>query len=315
MTTVIFLGTPNFAVPILEGLLAKGYDIKAVVTQPDKKVGRKQVLTASPVKKAALEHGLSVYQPAHLSKSAELETLMAMSPDLIITAAYGQFLPTKFLRAARIAAVNVHGSLLPKYRGGAPIQYALLNGDTQTGITIMEMVKEMDAGDIYAQAALQIMPEDNAGSLFEKLSILGRDLLLDTLPKIITHAIEKQPQDPAGVVFSPNISKAQERITLDLTAEEANNKIRALNPDPGAYLMLNGQLLKIWQAKVADEGTSLPAGSLVSNKNRFALSFAENSVLELLEVQPNGKKRMSIKDFLNGQGKNFVPGEQIVSED
>lgn len=314
MTSVIFMGTPEFSVPVLEGLIEAGYEIRAVVTQPDKKVGRKQKIAKTPAKIAAEKHDLPVLQPVKLSGSEEMNKLIDMHADLIVTAAYGQFLPTKFLKSVNIAAVNVHGSLLPKYRGGAPIQYSLINGDKETGITIMEMVKKMDAGDIYAQEAIKIEPEDNAGTLFSKLSILGRDLLLKTLPSIIDGSVKKTPQDPDKVVFSPNITKEQERLSIDMTAEQANNMIRALNPDPGAYLMINGQRFKVWKAEVAGDSSSLEAGTVVANKGRFAISFADNTVLNLLEVQPSGKKRMNIKNFLNGQGSRFVTGEEIVDK-
>lgn len=314
MTSVIFMGTPEFSVPVLEGLIEAGYEIRAVVTQPDKKVGRKQKIAKTPAKIAAEKHDLPVLQPVKLSGSEEMNKLIDMHADLIVTAAYGQFLPTKFLKSVNIAAVNVHGSLLPKYRGGAPIQYSLINGDKETGITIMEMVKKMDAGDIYAQEAIKIEPEDNAGTLFSKLSILGRDLLLKTLPSIIDGSVKKTPQDPDKVVFSPNITKEQERLSIDMTAEQANNMIRALNPDPGAYLMINGQRFKVWKAEVASDSSSLEAGTVVANKGRFAISFADNTVLNLLEVQPSGKKRMNIKNFLNGQGGRFVTGEEIVDK-
>lgn len=314
MTSVIFMGTPEFSVPVLEGLIEAGYEIRAVVTQSDKKVGRKQKIAKTPAKIAAEKHDLPVLQPVKLSGSEEMNKLIDMHADLIVTAAYGQFLPTKFLKSVNIAAVNVHGSLLPKYRGGAPIQYSLINGDKETGITIMEMVKKMDAGDIYAQEAIKIEPEDNAGTLFSKLSILGRDLLLKTLPSIIDGSVKKTPQDPDKVVFSPNITKEQERLSIDMTAEQANNMIRALNPDPGAYLMINGQRFKVWKAEVASDSSSLEAGTVVANKGRFAISFADNTVLNLLEVQPSGKKRMNIKNFLNGQGSRFVTGEEIVDK-
>ena len=314
MTSVIFMGTPEFSVPVLEGLIEAGYEIRAVVTQPDKKVGRKQKIAKTPAKIAAEKHDLPVLQPVKLSGSEEMNKLIDMHADLIVTEAYGQFLPTKFLKSVNIAAVNVHGSLLPKSRGGAPIQYSLINGDKETGITIMEMVKKMDAGDIYAQEAIKIEPEDNAGTLFSKLSIIGRDLLLKTLPSIIDGSVKKTPQDPDKVVFSPNITKEQERLSIDMTAEQANNMIRALNPDPGAYLMINGQRFKVWKAEVASDSSSLEAGTVVANKGRFAISFADNTVLNLLEVQPSGKKRMNIKNFLNGQGSRFVTGEEIVDK-
>ncbi len=314
MTSIIFMGTPDFSVPVLKGLVEKGYEVKAVVTQPDKKVGRKQKITKTPAKIAAEELDIPVYQPVKLSGSSELDELIAMNADFIVTAAYGQFLPTKFLNSAKIAAVNVHGSLLPKYRGGAPIQYSLINGDKETGITIMEMVKKMDAGDIYAQQAIEIEPEDTAGSLFEKLSYLGRDLLLETLPKISDGSVQKVAQDEEKVVFSPNITKDQERITSKMTAKEANNLLRGLNPDPGAYMMVNGKRFKVWKAEVADESTDLEAGSLVENKGRFAISFANNTVLNLLEVQPAGKKKMPIQSFLNGQASKFTVGEKIIDD-
>ncbi len=308
------MGTPDFSVPVLKGLVEKGYEVKAVVTQPDKKVGRKQKITKTPAKIAAEELDIPVYQPVKLSGSSELDELIAMNADFIVTAAYGQFLPTKFLNSAKIAAVNVHGSLLPKYRGGAPIQYSLINGDKETGITIMEMVKKMDAGDIYAQKAIEIEPDDTAGSLFEKLSYLGRDLLLETLPKISDGSVQKVTQNEEEVVFSPNITKNQERITSKMTAQEANNLLRGLNPDPGAYMMVNGKRFKVWKAEVADESTDLEAGSLVENKGRFAISFANNTVLNLLEVQPAGKKKMPIQSFLNGQASKFTVGEKIIDD-
>ncbi len=314
MTSIIFMGTPDFSVPVLKGLVEKGYEVKAVVTQPDKKVGRKQKITKTPAKIAAEELDIPVYQPVKLSGSSELDELIALNADFIVTAAYGQFLPTKFLNSAKIAAVNVHGSLLPKYRGGAPIQYSLINGDKETGITIMEMVKKMDAGDIYAQKAIEIEPDDTAGSLFEKLSYLGRDLLLETLPKISDGSVQKVTQNEEEVVFSPNITKNQERITSKMTAQEANNLLRGLNPDPGAYMMVNGKRFKVWKAEVADESTDLEAGSLVENKGRFAISFANNTVLNLLEVQPAGKKKMPIQSFLNGQASKFTVGEKIIDD-
>ena len=314
MNSIIFMGTPEFSVPVLKGLVEKGYDVKAVVTQPDKKVGRKQKITKTPAKIAAEELGIPVYQPVKLSGSEELDKLMAMNADFIVTAAYGQFLPTKFLNSVKIAAVNVHGSLLPKYRGGAPIQYSLINGDKQTGVTIMEMVKKMDAGDMYAQKAIDIEKDDTAGSLFEKLSYIGRDLLLETLPKIADGSVEKVAQDESKVVFSPNISKDQEKISTSMTAAQANNLIRGLNPDPGAYMMVNGQRLKVWKAEVAADKTDLTVGSLVENKDRFAIAFADGTVLNLLELQPAGKKRMPVKNFLNGQASKYTVGEKIVDE-
>ena len=212
-TSIVFMGTPQFAVPVLQGLLDQPeYDVQAVLTQPDHRVGRKHVLTPSPVKQLAVDNNIKVLQPAKLNKSPEMDEIIALQPDLLITAAYGQFLPSKLLAAAKIAAVNVHGSLLPKYRGGAPVQYSIINGDAETGISIMYMVKQMDAGDVLAQRAVPIEKDDDNGTMFDKLSILGRDLLLETLPKLVDGTATATPQDESQVVFSPNISTAQERI-------------------------------------------------------------------------------------------------------
>ncbi|KRL63974.1 methionyl-tRNA formyltransferase [Lactobacillus psittaci] len=314
MTSIIFLGTPNFGATVLKGLIDSDYEIKAVVTQPDKKVGRKQKITASPVKELALANNLNVFQPEKLSKSDDLTTLMDLNADLIVTAAYGQFLPTKFLNSAKIAAVNVHGSLLPKYRGGAPIQYALLNGDQETGITIMEMVKEMDAGDMFAQEKLTIDPEDTAGTLFEKMAKLGSELLLKTLPKIIAGECQKLPQDSSKAVFSPTISKAQAQIKTEMTASQARNLVRALNPDPGAFFMLNGERIKVWKAEIGQDHTSLEPGCLVDKKKRFAVSLADSTVLNLTEIQPMGKKRMSGAAYMNGKGASLPLGDKIIDD-
>ena len=178
----------------------------------------------------------------------------------------------------------------------------------------MEMVKKMDAGDIFAQKALTITDEDTSGTLFDKLSVLGRDLLLETLPKFIDGTVTRTAQDEDKVVFSPNISKDQEKINLTMTAKEANNLIRALNPDPGAYFMLGRKRFKVWKAKPLTEKTSFPAGTLVTNKKKFVISMADGSQLELLEVQPTGKKKMNIKDYLNGQGSHFIIGDKIIDE-
>ncbi|MEJ6348577.1 methionyl-tRNA formyltransferase [Holzapfeliella sp. He02] len=316
MKTIIFMGTPQFSVPILKGIYESGdYEIKAVVTQPDKKLGRKRQLTPTPVKAYATEVGLPVLQPEKLSQSEELAELIDLKADFIVTAAYGQFLPTSFLNSVKIAAVNVHGSLLPHYRGGAPIQYALKNGDEKTGVTIMEMVKEMDAGDMYSQEAITIADDDNAATIFDKLSYLGRDLLLKTLPQIAVNPTDKMPQNPEDVSFSPTISKEEAQVATTLTAKEAHDLIRALNPNPGAYLYINGVRTKLWQSHVLDEKTTYKSGVLVDNYKRFCLSFADNSVLEIDEIQPMGKPRMKISDYLNGHGRNLKIGEKVVSDE
>lgn len=316
MTSIVFMGTPQFSVPILEGLVAHDYQVLAVVTQPDRKVGRKQVLQQTPVKKAAVQLNLPVFQPEKLSGSQALADLIALQPDLIVTAAYGQFLPTKLLEAAKIAAINVHGSLLPKYRGGAPIQYAVLNGDSEIGITIMHMAKKMDAGDMIEQAHIPIEASDDTGSLFDKLSYVGRDLLLKTLPRIIDQTAPRIPQDEAQVTFAYNITKEQERLDINQPAIQLVNQIRALRPQPGAWLPINGQRTKLWQATVAKTTTNQPAGVIVAiNKKDFELAAGNGTVLKITEIQPAGKAKMPVQSFLNGVGKQLTVGQQVVVQD
>ncbi|GEO58089.1 methionyl-tRNA formyltransferase [Companilactobacillus bobalius] len=315
MTKVIFLGTPEFSATVLKGLLKEGYDVIAAVTQPDKPVGRKQKLQKSPVKLIAEEENIKLYQPAKLPGSPEVEELKALQADLIITAAYGQFLPTSFLNSAKVAAINVHGSLLPKYRGGAPIQWSLLNGDKETGITIMYMVKGMDAGDIISQEKLPIERDDDNGSLFEKLAIVGRELLLDTIPKILSGDIQPIQQDPDKVVFSPNISKEQEHIDFTQPAETVFNQIRALSPDPGAWMMLNGQRTKLYKTEVEEINSDLPVGSVYDlGKKRLVIVAGDGQGVSIKKIQPAGKKIMDIANYMNGLGKDLEKGQQVIDE-
>ncbi|TJY27745.1 methionyl-tRNA formyltransferase [Lentilactobacillus buchneri] len=313
MTTVVFMGTPQFAVPILQGLLDQKYDILCVVTQPDRPVGRKHRISQSPVKQAAVANHLPVFQPEKLSGSPEMQRGIDFHPDLIVTAAYGQFLPTKMLNAVKIAAVNVHGSLLPKYRGGAPVQYAIMNGDSETGISLIYMVKKMDAGDILAQKAVPIQPDDDTETMFDKLSIVGRDLLLATLPKVIAGDISPVPQDEDQVVFSPNIKPEEEQLDFNQTAFMVNAKVRALRPDPVAYTVINGKRTKIWGAQVVDQTTEMAPGSVVEKtKHQLLLSAGKGTVLSIQELQPAGKPKQQITDYLNGIGQSLKVGQQVI---
>ncbi len=205
MTSIIFMGTPDFSAPILRMLHHEGYDIKAVVTQPDRPVGRKRVLTPPPVKAAAIELGLPVIQPEKLRGSEELQQILDLQPDLVITAAFGQILPKALLDAPPLGCINVHASLLPKYRGGAPIHQAVIDGEKETGVTIMYMAEKLDAGDIISQKAIPIEEDDHTGGLFDKLSVVGRELLKDTLPSIINRTNSRTVQDEAQVTFASNI--------------------------------------------------------------------------------------------------------------
>ncbi|CAM3411575.1 methionyl-tRNA formyltransferase [Streptococcus pluranimalium] len=306
---LIFMGTPDLAATVLKGIIADGsYDILAVVTQPDRAVGRKKEVKMPPVKEVALEHNLPVYQPEKLSGSQEMSDIMALGADGIVTAAFGQFLPGKLLDSVDFA-VNVHGSLLPKYRGGAPIQYAIINGDKEAGITIMEMVRQMDAGDMIAKAAIPITDEDNLGTMFEKLAILGRDLLLKTLPDYIAGNIEPEPQDETQVTFSPNISSEEECIDWTKSNQEIFNLIRGLNPWPIAHTLWNGKRFKIYEGERVD-GQGQP-GYIIEKTKKTLVVATGNGALSLKRVQPFGKPQMAISDFLNGLGRDLEVGDSF----
>ncbi|VGV63741.1 methionyl-tRNA formyltransferase [Streptococcus pyogenes] len=309
MIKLLFMGTPQFSATVLKGLLDNpAYEILGVVTQPDRAVGRKKDIKVTPVKQLALEHGISIYQPEKLSGSQELIEIMGLGADGIITAAFGQFLPTILLDSVSFA-INVHASLLPKYRGGAPIHYAIMNGDKEAGVTIMEMIKEMDAGDMVAKASTPILETDNVGTLFEKLAIIGRDLLLDSLPAYLSGELKPIPQDHSQATFSPNISPEQEKLDLTMSNQEVFNHIRGMNPWPVAHTFLEGQRLKIYEAQLA-EGEGLPGQVIVKTKKSLVIATGQGA-LSLIVVQPAGKPKMSIIDFLNGIGRKLEVGDII----
>lgn len=315
-TSVVFMGTPEFAVPILQSLIDNPeYDIQAVLTQPDHHIGRKRTLHQSPVKELAEQYNIEVLQPAKLSKSPEMEKIINLQPDLMITAAYGQFLPTKLLAAAKIAAINVHGSLLPKYRGGAPIQYSIINDDKETGVSIMYMVKKMDAGDIISQRSIPIEDTDDSGTMFKKLSLLGRDLLLETLPKLISGDVNPVAQDPDKVVFSPNITSEQEQIDFRLPARLVDAKVRGLRPAPLGNMIIDGLRTKIYDVTPLEEKTDLEPGKVVRvTKHQLVIAAGDGTTYQINKLKPAGKKAMDITSYLNGH-KNITEGGQVVSED
>lgn len=309
MTRLIFMGTPQFSATVLQGLLENpAYDILAVVTQPDRAVGRKKDITMTPVKKLALAHQLPVFQPEKLSGSQELADIMALGADGIVTAAFGQFLPTVLLDSVTFA-VNVHASLLPKYRGGAPIHYAIINGDKEAGVTIMEMVKEMDAGDMISSASLPILDTDNVGTMFDKLAILGRDLLLKTLPDYLSGDLKPVPQDHSQATFSPNLSAEEERLDWSKPAREVFNHIRGMSPWPVAHTLLDGQRFKIYEAELA-EGSG-EVGQIIAKTKKALVVAAGEGALSLTLVQPAGKPKMPIVDFLNGIGRSLEVGDVL----
>lgn len=294
------MGTPAFSAPILRMLVEEGYDVVSVVTQPDRPVGRKKVMTPTPVKEEALRLGLPVYQPEKLKNPEELQHVLDLSPDLIITAAFGQILPSAVLEAPKLGAINVHASLLPEYRGGAPIHQAIIDGKQETGVTIMYMVDRLDAGDIISQRAIPIGREDHTGGMFEKLSVVGMELLRETLPSIIEGTNPRTPQDEKGVTYARNISREQERIDWSKPAEAIYNQVRGLHPWPVAFTTFNGQNMKIWWAEPASSSKSGRPGEVLELTDTAILVQTGEGALAITDLQPAGKKRMSAADYLKG---------------
>lgn len=302
---IVFLGTPAFAVPTLKMLIEK-HDVLCVVTQPDKPVGRKKKLMPSPVKEVALAHQIDVFQPVKLRK--DYQKILDLKPDLLITAAYGQMLPKGLIEP--ITSLNVHGSLLPKYRGGAPIQYALFNGDQETGISIMYMAYKMDSGDVIKQEAIAITDQDNYESLTHKLSILGAKLLNEVLIDLDNNHIVRYPQDESLVTFSPTIKYEDECINFQMKSEHLINKLRGLDPEPGAHFLYMDQRIKVYKAIKSDIiDTQAVPGEIISVKKHFVIQTLDVPI-EILEIQVPGKKKMDAKSFLNGQSL-FKKGDVI----
>jgi methionyl-tRNA formyltransferase len=295
-TRIVFMGSPDFAVPSLRALAAV-YPVVGVVTQPDREAGRGRTLVAPPVKVAAFEMGLPIIQPEKLRAPEALAQLQSWSPDLIVVAAFGQILRPAVLDLPRLGCLNVHGSLLPRWRGAAPIQAAILAGDRETGITIMKMDSGVDTGPMLAQRAIPINTDDTAGSLFEKMSVLGAVLLLETLPPYIVDQIQPRHQPEAGVTHAPMLKKEDGLLDFTQSAEELARRVRAFNPWPGAYFGWQGGPLKVHAAH-AIEGQAEPGAHLIQEKLP-AIGTGEG-LLVLDVLQPAGKKLMSGKAFLAG---------------
>lgn len=309
MTKIVFMGTPEFAVPCLGNLLKEGYEVAAVVTQPDRPVGRKRVLTPTPVKAAALEHGIPVWQPEKLRTSTTIEDIRALEPDLIVTAAYGQILPKSVLDIPRLGCINVHGSLLPKYRGGAPIQRSIMNGEPVTGVTIMYMAEGMDTGDMIRPIEVLITDEDNAGTMFQKLSAAGAQLLIDTLPDLIAGRIQAIPQPHEEATYAPNLKREDEKIDWSRSAREIFNQVRGLVPFSGGFTLWNDEVFKVWACEApskaeadASKGSQEPQepGTVLTLSPRGIEVQTGAGTLWLTEVQPAGKKAMAASEFVRG---------------
>ena len=306
------MGTPAFSAPILRMLHEEGYDVAAVVTQPDRPVGRKKVLTPPPVKEEALELGIPVIQPEKLRGSQELQEILALKPDLIVTAAFGQILPKELLDAPELGCINVHASLLPQYRGGAPIHQAIIDGQEKTGITIMYMAEKLDAGDIISQREIAIEETDHTGGMFEKLSDVGRELLKETLPSIIARTNERIVQNEAEVTYARNISREQELMDWNKEARTLYNQVRGLHPWPVAYTTFEGANFKVWWAKLGETTTTAAPGEVINiAKDHFEVATGDGKTLALYDVQPAGKKRMTVEEFLRGTGSKLQIGDRF----
>jgi len=309
------MGTPKFSVRILERV-HNVYGVDLVVTQPDKYVGRKKVLTYSPIKEKALELGIDIFQP--ISIKNDYQKVLDMKPDLIITAAYGQIIPKIVLDTPKLGSINVHGSLLPLLRGGAPIQRAIMRMHNTTGITIMYMAMKMDSGDIISQRSIPILTTDTSGTLFDKLSVLGEELLMETLPKIIEGTNERIPQKEELVTYAYNLKREEEKIDWNKTANEIDAHLRAFSPAPGLYTTIEGKNLKVFGIKLHQCNNFMkhhsddPNGKIVKLfDDSFGVKCA-NGVVRITELQLAGKKRMDTKTFLQGAGRNLVVKDRLL---
>ncbi|MBX8993370.1 methionyl-tRNA formyltransferase [Staphylococcus pettenkoferi] len=310
MSKIIFMGTPDFSTKVLEMLIAE-HDVIAVVTQPDRPVGRKRKMTPPPVKRVAQEAVIQVYQPEKLADSEELDHLLQLDTDLIVTAAFGQLLPESLLEAPRLGAINVHASLLPKYRGGAPIHQAIIDGESETGVTIMYMVKKLDAGNIISQKAIEIEDQDNVGSLHDKLSFLGAELLHDTLPDIINETNESIPQDDSQASFASNISREDERVNWEASARDIFNHIRGLSPWPVAYTTMDETNMKLFAARIEADKDGQPGEIIETTMKAIIVGTGSSDAIALTEIQLAGKKRMPVANYLSGVQESLV-GKVLV---
>ena len=301
---IVFMGTASFSLAVLKMLIEEGYNIVGVVTQPDRYVGRKKVLTMPDVKVEALKYDIPVIQPARIKE--DYQTVADLKPDLIITAAYGQIVPQAVLDIPRLGCINVHASLLPLYRGGAPVHQAIIDGQEKTGVTIMYMVKKMDAGDMIAQKETPILEEDTVGILYDRLSDLGAKLLKETLPDILKGINQRIPQDENLVTYAPTLSREDERLDWNMSARQVYNKVRGTNPWPGSYTTYQGKTVKIWAGQVHQCENAMKHHAHQDNGTivkifKDAIGVKVNDGVYLItELQLEGKKRMSVKDYLNG---------------
>ncbi len=311
---IVFMGTPDFAVPTLKALCKEGYEVKLVVTQPDRPKGRGQKLAFSPVKQAALDLAIEVLQPEKIKEQTFVTILEQIKPDAIVVVAFGQILSEQILQIPKFGCINLHASLLPKYRGAAPIHWSILHGDSVTGNTTMLMDKGMDTGDMLLTNTVDILPEDTLGSIHDKLSITGSSLVVDTIEKLIKNEIKPQKQQEELATYAPKITKQIEIIDWQTTGDEIVNKVRGLNPFPVAYTNSKYGRLKILKAKkinYAEKKDCLPGQFISNTQDGFSVATIDGAV-EILELKPESKKQMRALDFLKGH--QFSPQDSFIGE-
>ncbi|MBR3161651.1 MAG: methionyl-tRNA formyltransferase [Bacilli bacterium] len=310
---IVFMGTPSFAVPILEALIDK-YNVTMVVCQPDRKKNRKGKVEYPETKKVALNHGINVFQPERIKEN--YKPIIDAKPDLIITCAYGQIIPDIILNYPKIGCINVHGSLLPELRGGAPIHWAIIRGYKETGITIMDMSSKMDAGDIISQASIKIDDDMILDTLYEKMSYLGRNLLIETLPSIIDNTCTRNKQDESKVTFGFNIKKEDTKIDFSKPSIDIKNLIRGLNSIPGAYCYLNNKRMKVYDIEILEKlSNKEKCGKIVTIEKDGIICTTKDNLIKIKELAIEGKKRCKAIDFLNGIKKEELVGKVFNNEE
>lgn len=306
---VVFMGTPSFAVPVLEGLIEQ-YEVVLVVCQPDRKKDRKGNMVIPDTKAVALKHGIEFFQPIKIRN--DYQVILDKEPDLIVTCAYGQIIPKEVIDYPKYGCINVHGSLLPKLRGGAPIHWAIINGETVTGITVMLMSEKMDAGDIICQRSLSIGPDEILDSLYERMSILGRNLLLETIPNIVDGTYQHFPQNEEEVTFGFNIKKEDEKISFDKKCFEVRNLVRGLNSMPGAYCLIDDKRMKVYRVELVNGHYSeAVAGEIVAVLDDGMIVQCADGYIKILEIAMEGKKRCLVRDYFNGVKKDSFVGKVL----
>ncbi len=307
----VFMGTPDFAVPCLDRLVADGHDVAAVVTQPDRPKGRGQKLAPSPVKEAAVGYGLPVLQPEKIRTAEFLTELAVFRPDVVVVVAFGQFLPKELLVLPPLGCVNVHASLLPRYRGAAPIHWAVMNGETTTGVTTMHMDIGMDSGDMILKAEIAIGPDDTTGEVHDRLKELGAAVLSETLARLADGTAPRTPQDGAAATYAPLLTRAVERIDWNRPAATVHNQVRGLSPWPGAYCLHAGRTLKVWRSEaVATVSGGGQPGRVVAADDAGAVVLTGDGAVRLTEVQPENRRRMGMGEYIRGYG--LTVGETLA---